>query len=1312
MFTPDLRVVRPALLAAMLAGAIPGCQARQPAPTSVTPAGAAQGVAAPVAGVPVAFPQYPALSPDGATLVFSWMGDLWGVPSGGGTAERLTSHPADELRSVFSPDGSLLAFESERDGARNLYVAPIGRSATGLSLGAIRRATISDRAQQLGGFSADGKSLYYASAHEPAIFRGTHLWSVPVPTSTESLAAPVARLCEAYGSGPHASADGSSVVFHRVRLDATRPKYAGSGAPDVWSMDVKSGAFTQLTKDNHSDADAYPLPDGSVVFLSSRSGQNNLWRIAKGGSDAQAVQLTDFKPGVGPGAGVPSIGHGVRDFSVPVGGWTGTFVVWDTIYTIDFHAGKPEAKAVAIAAAGDSASGVDTQRINAGRTLSTAALSPDGRTLATIARGEVFVRSTDKDRPTRRVTGTDKAGATRARDLAWSPDGKTLYFTIDAPGAGGSTFIAQASVVLTRDDVHPEEKKDDADAEKKDDDKKDAGEEKKGEEPEAKAEPAGAPEPGGRGGGGRRGGRGGAGGGASGPGASLASRAKGGKDDPGQRWADAVTFKVEPFLKDAKDLSGPLPSPDGKWMIVSRDLGDLVLIDMDKLGKARSAAPGSAEIPGDAQRVLLTSWNEPEASWAGDSHHIVYAVEDVNYNSDIWLMDALAEPGTEAAKPINLSAHPDEDRSPRLSADGKVLYFLSDRDSDTNGEFELYAISLDRKLDGLRAYELADYFKDAADAAKKRKPLAVAKPEAKKDEGKKDDAKKDEPKADAAKDEPAKDPEKKDGEKKADAPKSEAKKPKPFTYDNSDLATAYKRVRKIPNIPSRVNNLAITPAGDRVLFTASSDGATSFQSTDYLGKDKKTVFAGGASDVSLSLTGDKVLFISSGRADPAGGPGEDRPRGGGGEAYLGKPAGGEAERLPIEGPLTIDVEAQQRQKFQDGAHLMGKRFYHPTLKGIDYKGITDHYTKLAGKTRTDSEFNRIMNMFWGELDCSHVGTTGGRSTAGEPTPIGYLGIDAVPDKGGYRVTRVIPTGPADRPSSRLAVGDVIRSVAGKPLAPSADALPTIDLHAALAHTVGQETLLELNPQPLPPKADDAKKTEEKSAEPKARYVLIAPIGAAADGTLRYQDQVRLNAEQVSKLSNGTLGYLHIRGMDLPSARDFERDLFAAADGKAGLIIDVRDNGGGFTADILLSSLTAPRHARTYARGMDFKSLPQDAYPRDRRLIYGYSRPISVLINFNSFSNAEIFAHAIKTIGRGKLVGTATYGGVISTGAATLIDGTNIRTPFRGWYLPGDVDMESHGAQPDVAVEMTPADEAAGKDPQIEAAVKELMQRAK
>ena len=90
----------------------------------------------------------------------------------------------------------------------------------------------------------------------------------------------------------------------------------------------------------------------------------------------------------------------------------------------------------------------------------------------------------------------------------------------------------------------------------------------------------------------------------------------------------------------------------------------------------------------------------------------------------------------------------------------------------------------------------------------------------------------------------------------------------------------------------------------------------------------------------------------------------------------------------------------------------------------------------------------------------------------------------------------------------------------------------------------------------------------------------------------------------------------------------------------------------------------------------------------------------------SVSNAEILTHAFKTLHRGPVVGTATYGGVISTGATTLLDGSLLRLPGRGWYRVSDqVDLENHPALPDIDVEITPQDEAQGRDPQLEAAVK-------
>ncbi len=115
------------------------------------------------------------------------------------------------------------------------------------------------------------------------------------------------------------------------------------------------------------------------------------------------------------------------------------------------------------------------------------------------------------------------------------------------------------------------------------------------------------------------------------------------------------------------------------------------------------------------------------------------------------------------------------------------------------------------------------------------------------------------------------------------------------------------------------------------------------------------------------------------------------------------------------------------------------------------------------------------------------------------------------------------------------------------------------------------------------------------------------------------------------------------------------------------------------------------------------------YPQDRKIYATWNKPITVLCNQNSFSNAEIFSHAVKTLKRGQLVGVPTAGGVISTGAATIMDMGMLRLPGRGWYLLNDGrDMELNGAVPDHVVWPQPGDMPRGKDAQLAKAVQVLM----
>jgi tricorn protease len=191
-------------------------------------------------------------------------------------------------------------------------------------------------------------------------------------------------------------------------------------------------------------------------------------------------------------------------------------------------------------------------------------------------------------------------------------------------------------------------------------------------------------------------------------------------------------------------------------------------------------------------------------------------------------------------------------------------------------------------------------------------------------------------------------------------------------------------------------------------------------------------------------------------------------------------------------------------------------------------------------------------------------------------------------------------------------------------------------------------------------------------------------------------------EMVDKLSNGQIGYLHIRAMDAPSLAKFERDLLDNLDKKA-LIIDERFNGGGGIDQELLEILNQRKMYESYV-GRDSVRIP--------RPIQAFFGPMVVLQNERSASNAEMFPEGFRTLGLGKVVGVTTYGAVIGTGAYTLLDGSTLRTPGIGVYTASGENFENYGVPPDVLIDNTPPDFLAGHDRQIEKALEVLRSEMK
>ena len=398
----------------------------------------------------------------------------------------------------------------------------------------------------------------------------------------------------------------------------------------------------------------------------------------------------------------------------------------------------------------------------------------------------------------------------------------------------------------------------------------------------------------------------------------------------------------------------------------------------------------------------------------------------------------------------------------------------------------------------------------------------------------------------------------------------------------------------------------------------------------------------------------------------------------------------EIEKLPVSSKMKIHYQEELTQIFEEGWRKLSAGFYDPNFHGQDWEALRSTYKPIALSASTKQDFQTFFNLMLGQLNASHMGLYGSnpqKETQEEKT--GRIGIEGEPVQQGFRVSRIVPNSPADREESKLRTGDIITAVNQQKV------IATNNFYALMEGTADERTLLGI-------------KRNDQNIE-----IVIWPSTDLREEL--YNEWVDDRRALVDAYSNGKLGYLHIQGMNWTSFERFERELMAAGYGKEGIVIDVRYNGGGWTTDYLMAVLNVDQHAYTIPRGAA-KNLSEEHkkfrenYPFGERLpMATWTKPSIALCNQNSYSNAEIFSHAYKTLDLGTLVGMPTFGAVISTGAARLQDGSRLRMPFRAWYVKAtDENMENGPAVPDIIVENPPAYKAKKTDPQLKKAVEQLL----
>lgn len=516
--------------------------------------------------------------------------------------------------------------------------------------------------------------------------------------------------------------------------------------------------------------------------------------------------------------------------------------------------------------------------------------------------------------------------------------------------------------------------------------------------------------------------------------------------------------------------------------------------------------------------------------------------------------------------------------------------------------------------------------------------------------------------------EKAKKKDEKENEGKGETTKEE--KPPELPEVRVDFDGLWERGQAITDLAGDERSGMVTRDGRRVVFTSDHEGKRDLYSVRFDGEDLKRLTSGGQEPSSLQQSRDgKTLFYLDGK----------------GVIKRVGLDGAAGDPIPFAARYVVDVKAERAATFDEAWKALDDWFYDPSFHGVDWEAQHRRYRPWALAASSDDDFADVMGLMLGELNASHMGYRPPEpEEPGETT--GWIGALFDPSAGGpgTMVREVLRDSPADRQDVGLEPGERILSVNGQPVT------ETTSVYALFADTVGQRTALAI-----------------RGAEGTERQAVVVPTGLVEQRRRRYETWVRQRREMVERLSGGRFGYVHIQGMSIPSFEEFERGLHAAAAGREGLVVDVRSNGGGWTTDYLLAVLTVRRHAYTVPRDAD---PTQRGYPQDRLPLAAWTRPALTLCNEDSYSNAEIFSSAFKELRRGPVVGSPTFGAVISTGGTGLPNGGFVRLPLRGWYVASTgQNMENNGAQPDVVVWMPPPEDTApDRDTQLERAVETLL----
>lgn len=690
-----------------------------------------------------------------------------------------------------------------------------------------------------------------------------------------------------------------------------------------------------------------------------------------------------------------------------------------------------------------------------------------------------------------------------------------------------------------------------------------------------------------------------------------------------------------------------ISSPDGKFISYQDKNQQLWLFDIEK------------------KRDFSIATNNVEGffglDWSPDSQWLAYVSGADN------MYDRISLYNVKTGKTTLLTSDRVESYSPAWSADGKWIYFLSERHLQStvsspwglrepepffNETDKIYLVSLLK--DGRSPFEPNDELH----------PAEKGKSDAEKSGGKEEPETK------------SKTAESADKSKNSKSKSDETNK---VPVVNIDLDGLQNRVTEVPAPPGNYSDLDVT--AKRLFWVSTTIGSsakTNVMSLEITNEEPKPkVFAEEVSHFELSLDRHKILL----------------PKG---DDYY---VVDSAKDGPVKLEKSVDLKNwtfslnprdERRQMFVESWRLMRDFFYDTNMHGVDWPAVRDKYLPLVNRVRDRAELSDLIADMVGELSSLHIFVVGGDFREGpDQVQPAALGAALVRDEkeGGYRIEHIYRSdpnfperlSPLAKTGLNLREGDVIQAINGVPV------LPAPGLPALLRNQAGRQTLLSV----------------KTAADSKPREVIVTPISMSRDMDLRYGEWEYTRRLQVEEQGKGDIGYVHLRAMGSGDIATWANEFYPVFNRK-GLIVDVRHNGGGNIDSWILEKLM--RKAWFYWQPRVGNAT--------WNMQYSFRGHAVVLCDERTGSDGEAFTEGFRRLGLGKVIGTRTWGGEIWLSFNNrLVDKGIASAAETGVYGPeGKWLIEGHGVDPDMVVDNLPHRAFNGQDAQLEAAIRELQEQ--